>query len=195
MASATLLERGFKAKAERRAVDFRTQMSLQPWSPLCAFKLASHLNVTVWSAADVIGSDEELYRLAEGIDLSDCGWSALTMTNSLEQRIVLHNHKHGPARQQSNIMHELAHFLCGHEAILSEEAIKVPFQLRKHDKKQEEEANCLGGTLQLPQPSLLWAKRQGMSNEVIASYFNASIEMVDYRLRITGVERRMSYQN
>ena len=55
---------------------------------------------------------------------------------------------------------------------------------------QEDEANCLGYTLQLATPCLLWARNKSMTNDEIAKYFNASIVAVKYRMNITGIARR-----
>ena len=52
------------------------------------------------------------------------------------------------SRIQSDIMHELAHVLLGHK--MEEINPSLGFPLRKYDQSQEDEAEWLGGCLQLP---------------------------------------------
>jgi Zn-dependent peptidase ImmA (M78 family) len=61
--------------------------------------------------------------------------------------------------------------------------------MRNYDAEQEEEAKCLGSTLQLAKPGLLWARKRNMSYEDISDYFNASVNMVKYRMNITGIAK------
>jgi Zn-dependent peptidase ImmA (M78 family) len=64
--------------------------------------------------------------------------------------------------------------------------------MRDFDKLQEEEeeAICLGATLQLSKPCLLWVRKRNMTNEEIASHFNASVEMVNFRMSMTGLNKQ-----
>ena len=187
--AASLLKRGFKADAERKATAYREEMSLHPCAPLCAFKLAAHLGVIVFASDELIRQSFVLEQLVAttNIALADCGWSALTMPLPDGKRLIIHNHAHNKFRQQSNIMHELAHIICDHQL---EANTAVSIQLRKLDAQQEEEANCLGSILQLSTPCLLWARKQKMDTSQIAAHFVASIEMVEYRMRITGLGKR-----
>jgi Zn-dependent peptidase ImmA (M78 family) len=88
-------------------------------------------------------------------------------------------------------MHELAHVICGHK--VSEEIVKTGLTgfLRNHDEQQENEAEWLGSCLQLPRTALIWALKEKMTNIDIADHFNASEEMVKYRINITGVKKQI----
>jgi len=193
LAAKTTLVRGFKARAERIASEHREKLGLHVCAPLCAFKLAEYLNITVCAATEFITDMLELQKL-EGRNGEECGWSALTMVTKAGNRIIIHNNFHTPARQQSNIMHEIAHILCGHEIKPLPQGIKVPFGMRDFDKSQEDEAIYLGATLQLSRPCLLWAKKRNMANAEIANHFNASMEMVNFRIGSTGVNKQFSYK-
>ncbi len=193
MATKTSLKRGFKAEAERTAIEYREKLGIHPCAPLCAFTLAKFLNITVLEATYFLTSEEEKLKLsATGKD--DCGWSALTMLNKDGKRLIIHNNYHTLARQQSNMMHEIAHVICGHEKKPLPKGITLPFFMRDFDKLQEEEAICLGATLQLPRPGLLWAKKSNMTNAEIASHFIASTEMVNFRIGSAGISRQFSFR-
>lgn len=191
MATKTSLKRGFKARAEKIATECREKLGIHPCAPLCAFKLAESLDIIVYDATKFLKDPNDINKLS-GIAGNDCGWSALTMLNNKGKRLIIHNPFHTPARQQSNIMHEIAHILCEHNKKPLPKGIKLPFGMRDFDKEQEDEAIYLGATLQLSRPCLLWAKKRNMSNSEIAIYFNASVEMVNFRIASTGVNKQYS---
>jgi len=179
------LKRGFKANAERMAIQYRKDLEIHPCGPLCAFKLADFLKVPVYQATQFLTQPEYITLLS-----NNCEWSALTMTNVAGVKIILHNPYSSEARQQSDLMHELAHIICNHEHddILHHEPI--PLGLRSYNIEHEEEAKCLGSTLQLATPGLLWASKRNMTYGEIAEHFNASIDMVKYRMNTTGIAKR-----
>jgi Zn-dependent peptidase ImmA (M78 family) len=189
LAAKTILKRGFKANAERLAKEYRDKLNIHACSALCAFMLAEYLQITVYKATDFIKSHDYL-ELLSGTNGYDCGWSALTMITAAGNRIIIHNPFHSAARQQSNIMHELAHIICRHERSQKNYDFEIPFGMHEFDEIQEEEAKCLGSTLQLPTPGLLWSNKKNMSTEAIAAYFNTSSDMVLYRMNTTGIARR-----
>ena len=188
MATQSILKRGFKAKAEKIATECREKLNLHACSPICAFKLANHLKIDIYTATDFF-KDEKILQNFSGVGGEDYGWSALTMITEKGNRIIIHNNFHSPARQQSNIMHEIAHVICEHKLEKKEYGFSVPLGMRDFDKLQEEEAIYLGATLQLSRPCLLWAKKRNLTNDQIAEHFNASIEMVNFRISITGVNK------
>lgn len=190
MASRILLRRGFKSEAERKALSYREDLKIHPCASLCAFRLAEHLNIPIYKATEFLPLPEEI-DLLKGTYIKKCEWSALTMVTYAGNTIIIYNPFHSEVRQQSDIMHELAHLICKHQHIHCEHDTELPFGLRAYDKIQEEEAKCLGSTLQLPKPCLLWATKRKMRKEDISSYYNASLDMVTYRLNMTGLYKRL----
>lgn len=189
MASKSLLKRGFKAKAERISENFRIELGISKFAPLDAFELANHLKITVFSVAEL----KDDLQSKDYVRLSDPSqFSAVWMPNSENEKIIIHNNFHSTKRQQSNLMHELAHIILGHE--IPEEQAKLCLLLGLHyyNPVHEEEAKYLGGCLQITRPGLLWAIKKGHSEAEISEYYVASTEMVSYRLRITGVLRQTS---
>jgi hypothetical protein len=187
----SLLRHGFKAEAERTAIDYRKKLDLKPHDPLPAAMLADHLKVRILTPQDIPGITSELLNvlLGEGSHL----WSAAIYQRS-DKTYVIHNPTHSPGRQESNLMHELAHAHLKHELSSLQAAIQgLLIPLRKYDKVQEAEAECLGGCLQLPKDALMYHSfvRKKTADQ-IAEQFNASLDMVNFRLRMSGVNKIQS---
>jgi Zn-dependent peptidase ImmA (M78 family) len=163
-----ILKRGFKSSAERTAGNFRTALGLDQTDPLCAFKLSEHLGISIFAPADFSLSASDLNNI-QGTRGIDSGWSALTMECGSGNKIIIHNVNHSPARQQSDIMHELAHIICKHEQSIPKNQTSLPLSMREYDVEQELEANTLGSTLQLPRTALIWALKKKMPIVEIAT--------------------------
>lgn len=183
-----VFRRGFKTKAEQLAKEYRLLLGIHPCEGLCAFELAKHLNISVIPATELI-DEKEFEKELKGIDGKSSEWSALTIKTKAENQIIIHNPFNSVVRQQSDIMHELAHIICKHERNQKEYPFPIPFGMHGYDELQEEEAKFLGGALQISTPCLLWARKNKASVESIAMKYNASIEMVRYRMNITGIFR------
>jgi Zn-dependent peptidase ImmA (M78 family) len=128
--------------------------------PLLARQVADHHGVTVWSPDDIAGVPfaDLQHLLGEGRQ----EWSGFTLRVG-DRHLIVVNTAHSDRRQNSVIMHELAHISLGHElqsGTLSDQG----FLLSAYDQDQEDEAAWLGATLLLPRPSppvdaALWSVR------------------------------------
>lgn len=186
------LRHGFKAEAERMSLKLREEMNLKAYDPLDAFELSEHLNIPVYTPKILGLPQTHLENL-----VGNSGWSAVTLVNKSGNKIIVHNNLQSNPRQQSNIMHELSHILCNHTNANSSNSYSeynLPSYMREFDESQENEAIYLGGCLQLPRQSLLWAiADKNMSKIQIASYYMASKEMVTYRINSTGIKYQLKY--
>ncbi len=185
--SKSLLKHGFKAEAERISERLRKELKISKFAPLCAFALAEHLGVTIAGITEVLPK--------EGVNkLNDPSkkekFSGLLFKNEDGDPVVLHNDLDSKKRQQSNLMHELAHFLCGHEVPEEIRNLIYLYNLRYFNAEHEAEAKYLGGCLQIPKPGLLWKRKEQCSEEEISEYFSASVDMVNYRINTLGLNRR-----
>lgn len=190
MPSKSLLKRGFKTGAERTSENYRSKLKISKFDPLDAFDLAKYLDVPI------VGVDELREDLASNIfstlrDLSK--FSAMWLPNSDGDKIIIHNNYHSKKRQQSNLMHELAHIILGHS--IPDDRAKLCLMLGLHyfNEEQEQEAKYLGGCLQITRPGLQWALKRNYSEDEMSDYFNASVDMVRFRLNTTGVLRQRAY--
>lgn len=189
------MRRGFKTEAERIAVAARTSVGLSESSPLPARSLAKALDVVVMGPRDIPGIPEPLvtqmlFEFAQS-------WSGVTIPVD-GQTLIIYNSTHGPARQESDLMHELAHILCKHKPAKVDPPGKLPWAARTYDPEQEEQAAWLGGVLQIPRPALVSSISKELDNPAIAALFGASLEMVRFRRNTSGVDiqlgRRAAYK-
>ena len=102
------LRRGFRKEAEEYAQEFRAELNIAPDGPLCPFALAAHLAVPIVKLSDLEGLEARFIRGA-----SESGFSATTVAEGTFKTII-HNDTQHPYRQNSNLMHEIAHILLGH---------------------------------------------------------------------------------
>lgn len=184
-------KRGFKKWADDKSIELRQVLELKSNSPICAFDLCEHLKVRLLTPIEVQGLNPEMLKNLTGIGSSY--WSAATIPLNDGNHIVIHNDKHSHARQQSNLMHELAHIICGHKVDKDKLKLGLSGFLRDYNEEQENEAEWLGACLQLPRPALLWALKKGMSEQEIALYYNASVEMTRFRINVTGVRKQIRF--
>jgi Zn-dependent peptidase ImmA (M78 family) len=180
------MRHGFKASAERKSVELRQALRLSPRDRLAARELAKHLKYRVVAPASIPGMTDEI--LAEVVH-PDNGWSAATIAD-MEPPVILYNASHSLARQESSIMHEIAHLLEKHQPLKLLEVSGL--WCRSYDDGQEEEAIWLGACLQICRDGLFWAVRRGMTNEEIAEHFVASPDMVRFRRNSTGVDQQLA---
>lgn len=188
-----MFERGFKTWCEKYAVEKRRTLGLAPYAPLDARELAKHLGIRIWTPHDVPGlSSETLAVLLRNDGVTASCWSAVTLV--VEKKIVvILNSSHSPARQSSDLTHELSHRIRGHEAdevAITEEGLML---LKSYDKAQEEEADWLSSCLLLPRDALISIKRRKLSDPVATAEYRVSIRMLNYRMAMSGVNRQFAY--
>ena len=107
-----IFERGFKAWCENTAENLRRRLDLEIGDPLSPYDLAKHYGVTVWTPNQVPGLAQVSVDYLGSTDGDE--WSAVTVMVESDTFIVI-NSSHSPARQSSDIMHELAHIIRGHK--------------------------------------------------------------------------------
>ena len=166
--------RGFKARANRIAVDVRRQMGLVPEAPIDPFEICRYFDVEVIPMT-TLACDVSRFTADD-----QSSFSALTVPHGLRSAIV-HNDTHHPLRQRSNISHELAHLFLGHEHVppLNESGA------RNLDSGIEAEANYLGGCLLIPNEAALHVVTKGLIARAQLMY-GVSRAMLDYRLKVSG---------
>jgi Zn-dependent peptidase ImmA (M78 family) len=153
------------------------QLGLKVYQPLSANILAQDLKATIFTPETFPNAEIEQVKLLSASD----NWSAGVI--SKKPLWIVHNSRHAPTRQQSNLMHEFAHIILGHEMVGYDPRTRLP-QRRQQD---EDEAVYLGGCLQIPKRGLLWAVQKKMTIDRIALHFNASEEMVQFRMNIKAI--------
>lgn len=185
---------GFKTEANDLALEVRGELGLRDYSPLCPFALAESLHIQVFTLNALVAADAGLAKHAALlVDAHRSAFSAITVFDG-SRRCIVHNHRHAPVRQRSNIAHELAHALLMHPP-------HPPFCSvggRVYKRELEEEASWLGPVLLVPNEAARWAMARRMSVADAAEHFEVSEDLMKFRFRMSGahqIRRRMSPKN
>lgn len=169
----TQLSKEFRNHCEAVSVEWRIKLGLRAFDPLPANMLAEACSVLIRSPEQLALSHEVQKYFRQQANW----WGILFPTTP---PIIVYNPNQSPARYESTVMHELAHLLLKHppqKVYLT----TVDGNARNYNSQLEAEAAYLGSCLQIPRRGLYWAVQKGLSNEEIASYFNASQAMVQWR--------------
>lgn len=169
--------RGFKARADRTALEVREKVGLSPIDPLDIDAVCQHMDINVIKMTSL---PCDVSELAGGNN--DC-FSAMLVYAGMKLAIV-HNDTHHPHRQRSNICHELSHCFLGHKVchLVNDNGTRV------HDADIEAEANYLAGSLLLPREAAVHILSNGLQ-PMARNIYGISRQMLDYRLRITGAHK------
>jgi Zn-dependent peptidase ImmA (M78 family) len=183
-----MFRRGFKTWAEEIAGRVRRKLKLPMDSALDPMALAGLLSVIVMSPTDMRDLPQDCGRrlMREHAE----NWSAVTVENEKRYLIVI-NSSHSPARRNSNLAHELAHVILGHEPSLMFASPKSGTALRTHNKEQEDEANWLAGCLLLPKDVLFSIRRRHLADEEACVEYGVSLPMLRFRMNVSGVDIRL----
>jgi Zn-dependent peptidase ImmA (M78 family) len=180
-----MFRRGFKTWAEETALKMRQQLGIAPFQPLDPVGLAAALNIPVLGPSELaeLAADVRARLLNQHSD----SWSAITIRDG-NHHLIITNSAHSPARQNSDLMHELAHILMNHEPAMMFMNPASGIALRTHNKEQEDEANWLCGCLLLPREALLHVRRKRMTDDEVCGEYGVSLPMLRFRLNTTGVD-------
>ncbi len=179
------MRRGFKAEAERTADRLRTELGLRPTERLDPDALARHVGADI-RCADELTDRSKLEQLEE---LQAGAFSACTLTIG-GRHYIIYSPLATVGRRSSDVCHEVAHIVLGHEVGEVEQVGNLTFFTC--DPDEEQEANWLAGCLLLPRKLLLAAAKRGIGSVEIAEEFGVSEQMASFRLRTTGVERQLA---
>ena len=180
------MERGFKSRCEEISRRLRLELGLTPVAPMTVENLSSYLNVILWSVTDVGLSEEDLNQLVE---VDKGSWSAITVS-MFDREAVIFNPTHSNGRHSSNVMHELAHLVLGHDPSTMFFVGEGELALRGYNADIEREADWLAGTLLLPRDALVHIRKRRIPDEQACMIYKVSNQMLTYRLRMTGVNRQ-----
>lgn len=184
----TALARGFKAWSERTALRVREELDLAPTDPLDPQRLAKHLAVTLRTPEEIPGLSATARDVLGKSEAN--GWSAVTISRS-GRDVIIYNPCNSSPRRASDLMHELAHLLLGHEPSRFFFAGVGGANLRSYDPRQEAEAAWLAGCLLLPRPALLNIRNAGLPPAAACRIYGVSQDLLRYRLSVTGVNRQV----
>lgn len=180
-----MFRRGFKTWAEETSLQVRRKLRLAPSAPLDPFQLANLLSVPVLTPGELPELPQDCLRRLSNDHAEN--WSAITVSNAKHHLIVL-NPSHAQTRRNSDLAHELAHLILGHEPSMMFVSPTTSVALRTHNQEQEEEANWLGACLLLPRDALLSIRRRGLDDEQACREYGVSQAMFRFRINTSGVD-------
>lgn len=177
--------RGFKAKAEKLALQVRGAMGLSWRERLDPRKLADHLGVPVFELPDLVTTG-----MSQGSVSHLLGKGRGEFSAALFQRegvkLIVANPVHSAGRQASNIVHEVSHLLLKH--VPPAEVLEAG--CRRWDSMMEREADWLAGELLVPRKAALDIARRGRDLDLSARHFGVSKAMMTWRLNHSGARKQ-----
>ena len=177
-------QRGFKTWAKTLATEARHDLGLGPLDRLDPVALALSLEIPVIGLSELVASTPEVQHL---LTVEPEVFSAVTVFKG-PSRTVIHNDSHAPARQVSNIGHELSHGLLGHPPTpaLDDAGCRV------WDQGIENEAAWLSGCLLVTEEFAMTVARGKMTVQGAALRLGVSTAMINFRVNAVGARKRVS---
>lgn len=178
------MERGFKSRCENMATGLRRELGLSNVDPLPPHDLSKHITVPLLSLADIPDLDPNDVNQLLTVDPDS--WSAITVSVDGREAIIT-NSNHRGGRSSTDIMHELAHLLLGHEPSTMFYVSEEDIALRGFSKDTEDEADWLAGVLLLPREAVVYLRSNGISDDEICRVYEVSRQLLKMRLDVTAV--------
>ena len=174
---------GFKKEAAELAAEARAEIGLGPFDRLDPRLLVQHLDIPIVLLSDLAPTCRgALYFLDEERET----FSALTVFEG-HRRVIIHNDAHSPARQHSNLAHELAHGLLLHEP---QPALDAKTGCRLCNATNEYEADWLASELLVTREMALAVARGRFTRQAAMERLGVSAPMLTWRLNMTGAVKR-----
>jgi Zn-dependent peptidase ImmA (M78 family) len=151
--------------------------------------LARKLNILVWTTAEVPDLDPAVLSHLTIVDPQS--WSAVTL-RCPEGDVVILNETHVDGRQNNSLMHEVSHIILKHPPAQCFVSADGMMMMAHYNKMHEEEADYLSGTLLVPRVVLLRVLDQGFDNQRAADYFGVTVDVLQMRRNLTGVDLQRS---
>ena len=115
-------------------------------------------------------------------------WSGAALPIAADgSAIIIVNDSQSRRRQRATIMEEICHLILGHQPSLIR--TDSASGARTHDRRIEEEAYGVGAATLAPYQALAEMIAAEWPVERIANWFDVSRPLVEYRLRVTGLQR------
>jgi IrrE N-terminal-like domain len=179
-----------QAKAwEPHAQKLRLMAGCGPDDLLDPYKLAPRLQLTLMDGDEVfqlLPPELQRYLRTEASD----HWSGGVLPHPLPDGtyICILNPRHPRRRNKITLMEEIAHRHMKHRPskVVADSA---DVKARDFDKACETEAFGIGAAALLPWPQMFGLLNTGNSASDIAEHFDVSLQLVEYRIKITGASR------
>ena len=178
------MRRGFKTEAKWIAKQIRYELGIGMTAPLDPWELAGLLDIPVFRLSELRNAADRAYQYFSKVEPEV--FSAVTVFYG-NRRVIVHNDIHSPGRQASNVCHELAHGLLLHMPTPTFDDQGC----RYWSKEIEDEANWLSGILLVPDEAAITIVKNGIDLDKAAVYYGVSVQMMRFRINVSGARRRV----
>lgn len=182
------MRHGFKSQAEKLSLAHRQKSNLSAFDRIDPKQFLESLGYVIWSPSDVPGiSADHLNHL---LSVDSDSWSGVTIREGDAVAIII-NSVHPTTRQANTMMHEWAHIELRHKPNRVDRSAAGLLLLSDYPAEVEDEADWLAGAILAPRDGLMRCRANGMATDEIAAHFGISSELVNWRMRMTGIEKQM----
>lgn len=183
---AAQLRRGFKADAERLAIEVRAELALNLLDPIDCIEVCKRLGVPVVTIPELVSSGASPLSV-QRLLLPSAKFSALTVAAGTK-RLIVYNPWHPASRRANSLAHELSHILLEHPLLPA----LGNGGCRLWDSAREGEADWQAGALLVPRDAALEWMRSNGSVEEGAVQFGVSQALFRWRVSQTGITRQLT---
>lgn len=175
------MRHGFKSECESLAAAVRAELGLGTRARLDPRVLAAHLVIPLHPVSELAGSVGDAVRHVVDVDRSALSAVTIFPDWPRRHRVIVFNDANSPARQNSDIAHELAHGLLLHQP-------RHPFMLgcRDYRRSEEDEAAWLAGCLLVPREAALQVAWLRLAMGTAAVEYGVSRQLMTWRVNQTG---------
>ena len=163
-------------------------MGLKVYSPIDLNLLLARLRIDVVALSQF--SERCSQQVSHLMDADASGFSSLLLPLGNGPRLILVNDAHSRYRQNSNIAHEIAHALLAHPV----EILSGHFDSRQINQDIEDEATHLAGCILIPNEAAWQIVKSGITMDSAQHHYGVSLQMLKYRLGVSGAWNRMRYR-
>jgi len=178
------LKRGFKAEANRISLRLRERMGLAAHDPIDIVKLAEHLDAPAVPLSEFSRECPDAVR--HFLEVEPGAFSAATVPLPNKRRVIIFNDSHKPGRRNSNLAHEVAHLVLGHEFTLPIDTTGC----RITDRDVEDEANWLGPTILISNEAAIYILRQEIDTYTACRTYGVTGAVLRMRINASGARIR-----
>lgn len=174
------MRRGFKTEAKRLALELRSEIRLDAYSPFDPYALAAEYGIPVIQLSDLDSPARDHFLKADGSALS----GALVPVGT--GVAILENDAQPQTRRRTTMCHELAHVVLEHRFGVSLSADERKCGL---GGEQEDEADWLSGEMLIPYDGAFRLARANVSDERAAALFDVSFAVARWRMNHSGARK------
>lgn len=174
---------------EGQAHGLRGLCGLSTFARLEPLDLANRMLVTVIDPSKIPNlAKHALNQLTE----DSTAWSAGTLHLPNGRSIVVMNAAHEKTRQRASLMEELVHIHLKHKPTQLISVNELTF--RSWSQTQETQAYWIGSAALLTRRIMRGAKTLGWSQQRLAEAHGVSVQLVEFRQKVTGVRLFSEYE-